>query len=209
VSKRNSPGQLPLDFEAAAAKALHLAVVGRIEGLPVELHKPAPYSGGDIKTKPTFYKGVWFDSRTEAKYALAWDLLGIRYKIEEEKYTDHEGRGFIPDFYLPDYQLWVEVASDRPEAQARKIPRCHALADATSQAVLLTKGFPAESDATPLCAGWGFHLPSPHRLNPAAVARHFPDLLRLKGFDQEAVAAAFAVARKFRFEAGDVPAAAA
>jgi hypothetical protein len=208
VSKRNSPGQLSLDFEAADAKALQLAVVGRIDALPVALYKPDPFSGGSIKTKPTLYKGVFYDSRTESKYALAWDLLGIRHKTEAEKFKDYEGKGFVPDFYLPDYNLWVEVASDAEISQAIKAPRCQALADATGQAVLLTKGFPGHWSEWPLVEG-GIYLPHPHKLNPTTVAEHFPDLLRLKAFDKEAVRLAFATARKASFESADVPAMAA
>ena len=204
VSAKPSPGQLSLDLDAAAIKANLQAIEKRIENLPSALHIPTPYVVGDLKTKPTLYKGTWYDSRTEAKYALAWDLLGIRYKTEEEKFVDYEGRGFIPDFFLPDFGLWVEVASSDPGSQARKKPRCQALADTTGQPVLLTMGFPGHEATYPLLDGFGFHLPHPHRLNPETVAAHFPNLLRLKAVDQEMVQRCFATARKASFESAGV-----
>jgi len=200
VRKSISPGQLHFDFEAAAELKKTQDIQARINAIPLQMVQPSPYACGDVVTKPTWYRGVWFDSRVEAKYAMAWDLLGIRYKIEEEKFTDYNGKGFIPDFYLPDHRLWVEVTNDSPEAQARKVPRCQALADLTGQAVFLTKGFPPAEAEHPLCHGWGFYLPHPHTLNKATVAQHFPDLLRLKEIDADSQATSFAQARKARFE---------
>ncbi len=66
----------------------------------------------EIKAKPTNYKNILFRSRLEAKWAIFFDELGIKWKYEP-KYDDVEYRGFLiqykPDFYLPDHDLWIEV----------------------------------------------------------------------------------------------------
>jgi len=66
----------------------------------------------EIKAKPTNYKNVLFRSRLEAKWAIFFDELGIKWEYEPE-YGDVEFGGFLiqykPDFYLPDYDLWIEV----------------------------------------------------------------------------------------------------
>ena len=196
-----SPGQLDFDFAAAAKRARELQIEKRISELPLGSVKPAPYAGGSIVSLPTPYRGTWFASRTEATWAMAWDLLDVEWRPDPLKIADHSGRGFIPDFYLPQLDLFVEVASEDEHRQAVKTDRCQALADATSKAVFLTKGFPGPGADMPLLDGWGFHLPHPHTLDPETVATHFPNLLRLKEVCLEpGVQQAFAAARKYRFE---------
>jgi len=68
----------------------------------------------DIKPKDTFYNGCHFRSRLEAKWAVFFDALGIRYQYEKEgylikEYYDHKTWTYLPDFYLPDFKTWVEV----------------------------------------------------------------------------------------------------
>lgn len=197
-----SPGQLDFDFAAAARRAKDLAVEKRIAALPPGVVKPAPYTGGHIVSQPTHYRGTWFDSRTEAKWPVAWDLLDLVWRTDPLKIVDYSGRGFIPDFYLPQIELFVEVASDDEHRQAVKAARCQALADSTGKAVFLTKGFPGPEAEYPLLDGWGFHLPHPHTLGPESVATYFPNLLRLKEMCVgTGVQQAFAAARKYRFEA--------
>lgn len=201
MRKSISPGQLHFDFPAAEARARELEIEKRIAALPRELTRPEPFEGGSITSQPTPYRGTWFDSRTEAKWAVVWDLLAMEWRPDPIKIADYSGRGFIPDFYLPQLELYVEVASDDKHRQAVKTDRCKALADATGKAVFLTKGFPGPGADLPLLDGWGFYLPHPHTLGPDAVATHFPNLLRLKEMSLGAgVQQAFAAARKYRFE---------
>jgi hypothetical protein len=66
----------------------------------------------EIKAKRTLYKNIMFKSRLEAKWAIFFDELGIKWQYEPE-YSDVECGCFRiyykPDFFLPDYELWVEV----------------------------------------------------------------------------------------------------
>ncbi|MBU0482827.1 MAG: hypothetical protein KKG47_17170 [Proteobacteria bacterium] len=66
----------------------------------------------EIKAKPTKYNNTIFRSRLEVRWAIFFDELGIKWKYEPE-YDDVEFGGcrifYKPDFYLPDYDLWIEV----------------------------------------------------------------------------------------------------
>lgn len=60
----------------------------------------------------TRYAGCRFRSRLEARYAVLFDKLGIRWDYEVQGYyvgEDDEKRPYLPDFWLPVDRLWVEV----------------------------------------------------------------------------------------------------
>lgn len=62
----------------------------------------------------TRYNGYRFRSRLEARYAVFFDALGVRYEYEKEGF-DLEGAGrYLPDFWLPDLHLWFEVKGSEP-----------------------------------------------------------------------------------------------
>ena len=67
----------------------------------------------NIKAIETTYNGYRFRSRLEARWAVFFDQLGIRYKYEEYGFEAH-GYKWLPDFYLPDVCAWVEVKGGTP-----------------------------------------------------------------------------------------------
>lgn len=54
-----------------------------------------------MKAIETFYNGVTYRSRLEAKWAIYFDHLGIKYHYEPEGFTNGVDK-YLPDFYLPD-----------------------------------------------------------------------------------------------------------
>ena len=66
-----------------------------------------------IKPIETYYKGYRFRSRLEAKWAVFFDTAGIKYQYEPEGYTLENGEAYLPDFYLPDLDVHVEVKGMR------------------------------------------------------------------------------------------------
>lgn len=62
----------------------------------------------DIRPIETHYKGYRFRSRLEARWAVFFDALGIRWEYEPQGY-DVGGRRYLPDFYLPDSKTIVEI----------------------------------------------------------------------------------------------------
>jgi hypothetical protein len=61
-----------------------------------------------IKPIETHYKGYRFRSRLEARWAVYFDALGLEYSYEHEGY-DLGGIRYLPDFWLPQVQMWAEV----------------------------------------------------------------------------------------------------
>lgn len=69
-----------------------------------------------IKAIETRYAGCRFRSRLEARWAVFFDHLGIRWDYEPEGYSTPAG-GYLPDFmlHLPNERTLFEV---KPESQA-------------------------------------------------------------------------------------------
>lgn len=61
-----------------------------------------------IKPIETKYNGYRFRSRLEARWAVFFDALKIRYQYEVEGF-DIDGVRYLPDFYLPDHNVWLEI----------------------------------------------------------------------------------------------------
>lgn len=70
-----------------------------------------------MKIKPinTLYNGNYFRSRLEARWAYYFDLMGIAYQYESEGYTLSNGQLYLPDFYLPGSNGYVEVKPELNE----------------------------------------------------------------------------------------------
>lgn len=64
-----------------------------------------------IPPKETLYNGIWYRSRTEARWAMLWYELRIDCDWEPQGFTTADGRPYLPDFvvYPATGQLWVEV----------------------------------------------------------------------------------------------------
>lgn len=74
----------------------------------------------EIKAIETIYNGYRFRSRLEARWAVFFDTLQVRWQYEPEGFKLPSGAGYLPDFYLPDLDLWIEIKpGDAPEYQSR------------------------------------------------------------------------------------------
>jgi len=67
-----------------------------------------------ITAKETIYAGHHFRSRLEARWAVYFDALGIEWIYEPQTFTNFDfegtaGQSYLPDFYLPECDLFVEV----------------------------------------------------------------------------------------------------
>ena len=66
----------------------------------------------EIKAIVTHYNGYKFRSRLEARWAVFFDEAGIEYQYEPEGFTNGEDC-YLPDFYLPEHNTYVEVKPPR------------------------------------------------------------------------------------------------
>jgi hypothetical protein len=97
----------------------------------------------------TLYNGYRFRSRLEAKWAVFLDTLGVKYDYEPEGYdlpvelsnSPENGIGslkYLPDFYLPAQEVWMEIKPDVPTAVESE--KAHRLAVLTGHNVYIFQG---------------------------------------------------------------------
>lgn len=122
-----------------------------------------------IKAIETNYKGYRFRSRLEARWAVAFDALGIKweyeaqgfmctYRVSLRDWTETPGPGvggmarhtefpYLPDFWLPDEDLFVEVKGHltRPE-HLDVMDRAGSLCDRTNTRLVLLGPIPAQGE---------------------------------------------------------------
>lgn len=63
-----------------------------------------------IQVIQTEFDGYLFRSRLEARWAVFFNELGIKYEYEKEGYELPSGR-YLPDFWLPELDIYVEIKS--------------------------------------------------------------------------------------------------
>ena len=88
-----------------------------------------------IKAINTFYNGYHFRSRLEARWAVFFDALGVKYEYEPEGYVLPNGECYLPDFVIDGLdtchgfvpRLFVEVKNGEclSNKEAEKIIQFH------------------------------------------------------------------------------------
>lgn len=61
------------------------------------------------KVIQTRYNGFHFRSRHEARWAVFFDALGLCWEYESEGFVLPGGLQYLPDFFLPDLNVWFEI----------------------------------------------------------------------------------------------------
>ena len=87
-----------------------------------------------IKPIPTWYKGHYFRSRLEARWAVFFDYLGIEWEYEKQGY-EINGVPYLPDFFLPNFGFF-EVKADDVEYDCKTM---QSLADYANCPVIVGK----------------------------------------------------------------------
>ena len=88
----------------------------------------------------TEYKGYRFRSRLEARWAIFFDSLELRWEYEKEGYELPNGEAYLPDFWLPQVRMWGEVKG--PEFSDNEIEKATLLTEGTGSLCLLLGGEP-------------------------------------------------------------------
>lgn len=103
-----------------------------------------------IKAIETEYDGYKFRSRLEARWAVFFNAAKIHYDYEPEGYEIGDGEKYLPDFYLPQFQIFVEIKPVGLEknAQEKAEEKCRKFRTQTGKAIFITYGDPAHN-------GWG------------------------------------------------------
>ena len=100
-----------------------------------------------IRAIDTRYKGHRFRSRTEARWAVFFDQLGIEWQYEVEGFELPDGTRYLPDFLITTPQgstRWVEIKPLHVGSDSKFDAFCRAMADADQGLPLLVNGTPWE-----------------------------------------------------------------
>ena len=62
----------------------------------------------DIKPIETHYAGCRFRSRLEARWAVVFETLGLKWEYEPEGYVVDEVP-YLPDFWIPEWNTFIEI----------------------------------------------------------------------------------------------------
>lgn len=105
-----------------------------------------------MRALPAIYNGQRFASRLECRWAYFWDALGVPWSYEPEvlELAGDAPITYIPDFFLPDMQCWVEIKGEivSDVAGLLIIEKCRRLALQSSRPVILCFSEPYD----PKCA---------------------------------------------------------
>jgi hypothetical protein len=162
---------------------------------------------GSIKAIETKYKGYRFRSRTEARWAVFFDALGVKWEYEPEGFVLSNGVWYLPDFYLPVFcgGLWVEVKPEGGDFSTAK-----QFAKDKGCQILLAEG-------TPDCVVYGiadkevedgdacFSSRYTHSENRMFFMTGYNVMDRTEEDDDDLVGQAVIAARSARFEHGETP----
>ena len=94
-----------------------------------------------LKPIQTRDKGFHFRSRLEARWAVAFDALGLSWEYEPQGFDLGDAGHYLPDFWLPSLEMWAEVKPG--ELSLDEMKKATSLADASDHRVLLLIGTPA------------------------------------------------------------------
>lgn len=75
-----------------------------------------------IKSIQTRYAGCHFRSRLEARWAVFFDAMGIRWEYEPETFVGCHGEPYLPDFFLPELRCPLDLRRDcqKPDVPVRR-----------------------------------------------------------------------------------------
>lgn len=86
----------------------------------------------NIKAIETYYNGYKFRSRLEARWAVFFDALGVKYEYEPQGFDLGNGSRYLPDFKIKcwgkrgslfdePFDLWIEVKGVMSDSDSAKI----------------------------------------------------------------------------------------
>lgn len=105
-----------------------------------------------LRAITTRYKNHSFRSRLEARYAVYFDHLGIKWEYEPEGFELGNGLRYLPDFWLPEWKIWVEIKPTAPDAAG--IEKARRLAFDHSAVVIMVGEPKAEHCSGNVFYGW-------------------------------------------------------
>lgn len=107
---------------------------------PTDAEIAEAWEGDGIQPIETHWLGYRFRSRAEARWAVAFDALGIAFEYELEGFVLPDGMRYLPDFYLPKVNMWAEVKGTR--FKPVESLKCRLLCEVSKRPCLMLQGPP-------------------------------------------------------------------
>src|ERR1700744_4926102 len=111
-----------------------------------------------FKVIETRYNGILFRSRLEARWAVFFDHLNIKWEYEHEGFN-LEGVYYLPDFWLPDFDLGIYVECKPVEFNLSERNKANLLVLNTGKSLIKAIGTPKNKSYEfiyyDVCAGIG------------------------------------------------------
>lgn len=98
----------------------------------------------------TYYNGYHFRSRLEARWAVFFDALGVKYEYEPEGFNLN-GTCYLPDFFLQEFDVYVEIKPDNQQMISKGDEMCSLFRDCTGRAIILCVDDPVNAEITLYC----------------------------------------------------------
>lgn len=96
---------------------------------------------GNLAPRRTTYRDTLFRSITEARTAVFFEYAGIKYQYEPTTIKLVSGKLYVPDFYLSDFDVFVEVKPNNDVIRDVERNKADLLA-VEGKDVWLTRGHP-------------------------------------------------------------------
>lgn len=122
-----------------------------------------PFKFKVIETK---YKGCKMRSRAEARWAVFFDALGLAWEYEKEGY-DLEGTWYLPDFWLPEMDSFIEIKGASPTEE--EVYKARQLALYTGKEVYIISG----------------QIAPPYEVHSYTIHREHPLFLAVQQYDEK------------------------
>jgi hypothetical protein len=96
-------------------KSTALPVRNRREPVHISRELPKVLEKYQIKALPTNYDDIVFRSRIEARWAVFFNALNLEYEYEKEGYDLGGSVLYLPDFWVPALDSWIEIKGQEPD----------------------------------------------------------------------------------------------
>lgn len=77
------------------------------------------YKEGEIEAQPTWFHSTLYRCQIEARWAMFFEHMDIAFAYEQEYFVLGD-LPYLPDFWLPKQDCWVEVKGALPVEKARR-----------------------------------------------------------------------------------------
>lgn len=98
-----------------------------------------------VKSIDTEYSGYLFRSRLEARWAVFFDALGIKWEYEPEGFQFADGKRYLPDFWLPNDQAFFEIKSAKDNVTVGEINKARKVQDEVGRRIFIAAGDPVDA----------------------------------------------------------------